>query len=108
MKTYEVKIEKGTHGNFLNLRQLDDVKTIDFIRHDPDGNELYRLETSIDLDRELDLIEGVLEYRSGVEWAATIASVNPSTGEIIQEYPEMSPAEASRIIDQAHALSRLA
>ncbi len=102
MRIYEVRIEKGSNSNFFNLRQLDGVKRINFVGHDQTGNELYKVETNIDLDRELDLIEGVLEYRAGAEKAPLIASINPTTGETIQEYSEMTFAEVSDIINRAH------
>jgi succinate-semialdehyde dehydrogenase/glutarate-semialdehyde dehydrogenase len=102
MRVYEVKVEKGANGNFFNLRQLNGVKTIDLIGHDKKGNELYRVKTNIDLDRELELINGVLNYRASAEKASLIASVNPTSGEIINEYPEMTYEEVDEIIGQAH------
>lgn len=102
MRTYEVRVETSSGGNFFNLRELDGVKAINLIGHDPAGNELYQLETDLDLDRELDLIEGVLEYRAGAERPSMITSINPATGETIAEYQEMPFEEVSDIISQAH------
>lgn len=102
MKTYEVRVEIGSGGNFFNLRELHGVKAINFMGSDAAGNELYQLETDLDLDRELDLIEGVLEYSPGPEKQTLITSVNPTTGETIQEYPEMSFKEVSDTIGQVH------
>jgi succinate-semialdehyde dehydrogenase/glutarate-semialdehyde dehydrogenase len=102
MKTYEVRVETNYGGNFFNLRELHGVKAINFVGRDSAGNELYQLETNLDLDRELDLIEGVLEYSTGPEKQELVTSVNPTTGETIQEYPEMSFREASDIIGRVH------
>lgn len=102
MRTYDVRVEKGTHSNFFNLRELEGVKAIDFVGYDHAGNELYQLKTNLNLDRELELIEGVLEYRVGEVEPAMLVSVNPATGEPIREYPEISPQKTSQIIEQVH------
>ena len=100
MRIYQVKIQKGGGSNFFNLRQLDGVKTIELHHHDNAGNAVYRVETDLELDRELDLIEGVLEYRAGESTPNMLASVEPTTGETIQEYLEMTGETVNKIIEQ--------
>jgi succinate-semialdehyde dehydrogenase / glutarate-semialdehyde dehydrogenase len=102
MIAYEVRILKDSDGNFFNLRQLHSVRAINLIGHDKEGNELYELETDVNLNRELDLIEGVLEYRVSERKPSLISSINPTTGETLKEYREMSFEEVSKIISQTH------
>lgn len=100
MRVYQVKIRKDSDSNFFNLQKLDGVQTIEFDRYDKDGNSYYHVETKIKLDRDLDLIDGVVEYRAGEGKPAVLASINPATGKTIEEYPEMTTAVASSIIEQ--------
>ena len=81
MIAYEVSVQKDTDGNFLNLRQLDTVKTIELVGRDRQGNDLYQVETLTKIDRELELISGVLAYQAGPGKPAMLTSIDPATGE---------------------------
>ena len=63
MTTYRVKIEKGVDTNFFNLQQLDEDMEIELVDRDEAGNEIYRVETELDINRELELMNGVLEHQ---------------------------------------------
>jgi hypothetical protein len=63
MPIYRVTIEKEQDSNFFNLEQLAEVKDIRPLGQNQAGHPVYQLEADTTLERELELIEGVLTYQ---------------------------------------------
>lgn len=64
MISYEVVVQRDAEpNNFLNLRELDEVTSINRISLDENNNEIYRLESKVNLDRELDLLNEVIRWK---------------------------------------------
>lgn len=64
MISYEVVVQRDAEpNNFLNLRELDEVTSINRISLDENNNEVYRLESKVNLDRELDLLNEVIRWK---------------------------------------------
>lgn len=64
MISYEVVVQRDAEpNNFLNLRELDEVILMNRVSLDENNNEVYRLESQVNLDRELDLLNEVIRWK---------------------------------------------
>lgn len=61
MYIYEITVKKDGDGAFVGIR-LGDEEYFDFLDWNDNNEEVYTLETTRNIDRQLDLSEGVRKY----------------------------------------------
>jgi len=62
MIIYRVTCAKDSEGSLVGVNLFDPDNVTDFIGYDAEGNEIYEIKTEHDIDRVLDLSNGVIEY----------------------------------------------
>lgn len=64
---FEICVNKDSQNSLVGANRLSG-ETATFVDTDMDGNELYEIETDIDISRELDLSDGVIMYHAKRIW----------------------------------------
>lgn len=59
---YTVTLDSTTEGQLAGVSRFDEDAVIEFSHDNGDGTEVYTIETDADIDRVLDLADGVISY----------------------------------------------
>ena len=59
---YTVTLDSSTEGQLNAVSRFDGDAVIEFDHDNGDGTEVYTIETDVDIDRILDMTDGVISY----------------------------------------------